>query len=162
MRTYTSGVTPPSPCTQLYTLWMTSPNHQFRKCLMDGPLKLDSHLPKKFTFICFDESPLKMMKNDFYFILKFFFVLNIFKSLSWLIWSCRKKGLIGNIRLISRLWHRNFMTSQLQYTYSPVSHEAKATRQWNLVSQYNLKNIFLQKSCRKWDREASSRFIFVF
>ena len=31
-------------------------------------LKLDSHLPKKFLFICFGESPLKMMKNAFYFI----------------------------------------------------------------------------------------------
>ena len=28
---------------------------------------------KKFRFICFNESPLKMMKNAFYFILKLFF-----------------------------------------------------------------------------------------
>ena len=31
-------------------------------------LKSDSHLPKKFLFICFNESPLKMMKNASYFI----------------------------------------------------------------------------------------------
>ena len=43
------------------------------------PLKSDSHLPKKFLFICFNESPLKMMKNVFYFILKALFVLKIFK-----------------------------------------------------------------------------------
>ena len=30
-------------------------------------LKLDSNLPKKFLFVCFNESPLKMMKNSFYF-----------------------------------------------------------------------------------------------
>ena len=46
-------------------------------------LKSDSHLPKKFLFICFNESPLKMMKNAFYFILKAPFVFKIFKVLSW-------------------------------------------------------------------------------
>ena len=35
-------------------------------------LKSDSHLPKKFLFIYFNESPLKMMENAFYFILKAF------------------------------------------------------------------------------------------
>ena len=37
-------------------------------------LKSDSHLPKKF-FICFNDSPSKMIKNVFYFILKALFVL---------------------------------------------------------------------------------------
>ena len=32
----------------------------------------------------FIESPLKIMKNAFYFMLKAFFVLKIFKVLSWL------------------------------------------------------------------------------
>ena len=37
------------------------------------------------------ESPLKMMKNAFYFTLKSLFVLKIFKFLSWLsFWPCRK------------------------------------------------------------------------
>ena len=42
-------------------------------------LKSDSHLPKKIRSICFIESPLKLMKNTFYFILKALFVLKIFK-----------------------------------------------------------------------------------
>ena len=46
------------------------------------PLKSDSHLPKKICFICLFESPLKMMKNAFYFIIKALFVLKIFKFLS--------------------------------------------------------------------------------
>ena len=46
-------------------------------------LKSGSHLPKK-CFICLNESPLKVMKNDFYFILKVFFVFKIFKFSSWL------------------------------------------------------------------------------
>ena len=44
-------------------------------------LKSDSHLPKK-CFFCFNESPLKMMKNTFYFMLKALFFLEIFKFLS--------------------------------------------------------------------------------
>ena len=39
---------------------------------------------KKYCVICFIESPLKMMKNTFYVILKALFVLKIFKFLSWL------------------------------------------------------------------------------
>ena len=48
-------------------------------------LKSDSHLPKKKCIICFIESPLKMMKNAFYFISKALFILKIFKFLSWLL-----------------------------------------------------------------------------
>ena len=46
-----------------------------------APLNSDSHLPKRFVFF---ESPLKMMKNAFYFKLKALFVLKIFKFLSQL------------------------------------------------------------------------------
>ena len=38
---------------------------------------------KKVFFICFNNSPSKVMKNVFYFILKALFVLKIFKLLSW-------------------------------------------------------------------------------
>ena len=38
---------------------------------------------KKNCVFCFIESPLKVMKNAFYFILKALFVLEIFKFLSW-------------------------------------------------------------------------------
>ena len=47
-------------------------------------LKSDSHLPKKVFIICLNDSPSKMMKKYFYFILKALFVLKIFKFLSWL------------------------------------------------------------------------------
>ena len=43
-------------------------------------LKADSHLPKR--NFCFNDSPSKMMKNAFYFILKALFFLEIFKFLS--------------------------------------------------------------------------------
>ena len=48
----------------------------------EGYLKSGSHLPKIFIIICFNDSPSKMMKNAFYFILKVLFVLKIFKFLS--------------------------------------------------------------------------------
>ena len=43
--------------------------------------KSDSHLPNKNFFICFNNSPSKMVKNS-YFILKALLVLKIFKFLS--------------------------------------------------------------------------------
>ena len=46
-------------------------------------LKSDSPPPKKFVIICFNDSPSKMMKKAFYFILKAHFFLKIFKFLSW-------------------------------------------------------------------------------
>ena len=45
------------------------------------PFKV-SHLPEKILFICFNESPLKTMKNAFHLILKALFVLKMFKFLS--------------------------------------------------------------------------------
>ena len=62
--------------------------------------------PSKKIVICLIKSPLKMMKNAFYFILKALFVLKI-KVFVTTFWSCRKNGLIKKTRLTS-----NFITSQ--------------------------------------------------
>ena len=59
--------------------------HQF------SPLKSDSYLPKIYV-ICLIESPLKVIKNAFYFILKALFVLKIFKFLSWLFGHVEKSA----------------------------------------------------------------------
>ena len=45
-------------------------------------LKSDSDLPKKICVICLVESPLKMTKNAFYFILKALFFPKIFMVMS--------------------------------------------------------------------------------
>ena len=45
-------------------------------------LKSDSDIPKKKNFICVNDSPSKVIKHAFYFILKALFVLKIFKFLS--------------------------------------------------------------------------------
>ena len=55
-----------------------------------GSLKSDSNLQKNICFICFNESPLEMVKNAFYFILKALFVLKVFKFLSWLFGQVEK------------------------------------------------------------------------
>ena len=64
-------------------------------------LKSNSHFQKK-IFICFNDSPSKMMKNAFYFILKVLFVLKMFKIFVLTFWGCSKNGLIRKIRLISK------------------------------------------------------------
>ena len=81
-------------------------------------LKSDPHLPKKLLFICFNEIPLKMMENPFYFILKALFFRRKFKFLS---------------RHLC-YWCHNLVNKHLQYIYCPISHEVKGTRYWNLVS----------------------------
>ena len=84
-------------------------------------LKSDSHTP--------------MVKNAFYSILKALFFLKIFKFLSWFFCSRRKNDLIRNIRLISKFMTSKPGNKQLQSIYCIISHEAKTTTQWNLVSQ---------------------------
>ena len=66
-----------------------------------------SHLPKKKFIISFNESPSKMMKNDFYFILKALYALKIFKFLSWLFGHVEKTASLEKKRLILKS-----MTSQ--------------------------------------------------
>ena len=46
-------------------------------------LKVGLSPSEKNCVVCFIESPLKVTKNVFYFILKALFVLKIFKFLSW-------------------------------------------------------------------------------
>ena len=60
--------------------------------LVENGLKPDSLLPKKFFFRSI-ESPLKVMKNDFYFTMKALLVLKIFKFLSELLLSFREMAL---------------------------------------------------------------------
>ena len=89
---------------------------------------------KKNYFICFNESPLKMMKNAFYFILKALFILKIFKFLSRLFGHAGKTAWLERYDWFKNLWCHSLVNKHLQYTYYPISHEVKATRQWNLVS----------------------------
>ena len=72
----------------------------------NNPLKSDSHLPKNLRVICLIESPLKVMKNAFCFVLKTLFVLKIFKFLS------RPFGRVEKKAWSERCLTLKFMTSQ--------------------------------------------------
>ena len=69
-----------------YSAWKSlKQSFSSKKFWLMSFLKSDPHLPKKkIPFICFNDSPSKIMKNAFYFILKVLFVLKIFKFSSWL------------------------------------------------------------------------------
>ena len=68
-------------------------------------LKSGPHFLRNCGFFCLFESPLKMIKNIFHFILKALFVRKILQFLSWLFSS--KNDMIRKIRLNSK-----FTTSQ--------------------------------------------------
>ena len=79
----------------------------------------------------------------------------IFRSF---IWQC-----FFFVRILENSLRHNLANKQLQYTYCPISHEVKATRQWNLGNlEYNNRKIFLQKLYRKWGWKTSSRPLFIF
>ena len=88
-----------------------------------------------------------MKKNAFYFILKAFFVLKIFKVLSRLFGHvCRKNGLIRKIRLTSK-----FMTSRLGLKTIAIhvlpnisQNKGNQTMKCGQLIKYNKRNIFLQ------------------
>ena len=89
---------------------------------------------KKNCVICFIESHLRMMKNAFNFILNALFVLKIFKFLSWLLGHVEKTVWLEREGWFQNSWRHNLVNKQLQYTYCPISHEVKATKQLNLVN----------------------------
>ena len=63
---------------------------KFKELFKNNVFLMFSHLPKKRFFICFNDSPSKMMENAFYFILKALFILKIFKFLSYLLGHAEK------------------------------------------------------------------------
>ena len=110
---------------------------------------------KKNCVICLIESPLKMMKNAFYFILKGLSVLKTFRS-------CRKNGLIRKIRLTSKLMMSQPGLKTIVMHILPNISQSKGnqTIKFGKLIQYN-RNIFLKKLSRKWGKETSSRpFLF--
>ena len=103
---------------------------------------------KKNYVICFIESCLKMMKNDFYFILKALLVFKIFKFLSWLLdhvgktaW-CRKNDLMrkAKLRILTVKNHRQIKIQRLKkYKYGHLgcwcnkSNLYKRLLNWNKI-----------------------------
>ena len=116
-------------------------------------LKSGSHLPKKIV-LC-QWKPFKNDEKCFLFHLKRSFVLTF--------WSCRKSSLIRKKRLINFniydvtnwLTNKNYIARYRTKYWQPHHEICK-------IMENNMRNIFLQKSCRKWGRETSSRPLIVF
>ena len=127
-------------------------------------LKLDCQSSKK-KYCLLEWKPFKNdEKNAFYIILKALFVFKIFKFLFWLFGHIEKNSLIRKIRLILK-----FMTSQPDQQIITI--HILSTISWSKGNQtmkiiqlikHNKRNVFLQKSCRNWDRKTNFRPLFVF
>ena len=103
------------------------------------------------------------MKNAFFHLTSLFRSQDIHVFIMTF-WTCRKNGLIRKIRLISE-----FMMSQPgQQTIAihilPNISWSKSNLKMKLgqLIDFNKRNIFLQKLCRKWVRETSSRPLIYF
>ena len=100
-----------------------------------------------------------MMENTFYFTLKALFFLKIFKFLSCLFGSVEKNSSIRETRLVSKS-----MTSQPgQQTIAihilPNISRSKGnqTMKFGQLTEYNMSNISVEKSCTKCAGETIAR-----
>ena len=124
-------------------------------------LKSDSHSCRNIFFICFNEGPLKMMKNAFHFKSSFrpqdisIFVVNF--------WLYRKNGFMRKIRLISQsmMSQPGLQTIAIHLLPNISRSKGNQAMKFGQVIKYN-RNIFLQKWCRKWGKETSSKALFIF
>ena len=107
-------------------------NSSMQKWLDDNDIQVGLSPSKKSCVICLITNPLKMMKIAIYFILKALFVLKIFKFLSQLFGHVGKTAKIHD----PTTW---FTNKQLQYTYCPISHKVKATRQYSNKKYFSSK-----------------------
>ena len=91
--------------------------------------------------------PSKVTRNPFYFTLKIIFVLEILKFLCWLFGHV-EEGLIRKPRLISKfMTSHNGQSITAMYIKSNLSRsEGSQTMQFGRLTEYNLRNIFLEKS----------------
>ena len=98
-------------------------------------LKIGLSTSLKLRIIWFIDSPLKIMKNAFYFMLKPLFVLRLFKFLSWLFDHVRKKAWLES--WFQNSWRHTLVNKKLQYTYCAISNEvnyAENEKDMGLVS----------------------------
>ena len=98
------------------------------------------------------------MKNTFCFILKAFFVLKIFNTF----WSYRKNSLTRKIKLTANLMmsQPGQQTIAIHILTNISRSKGNQTVKLGQLIEYNKRNIFLQKLCKKWGREISPLFVF--
>ena len=104
-----------------------------------------------------------MIKNAFYFILKGLFILKIFKFLSWLS-GHQKKWFDLKYKVNFKIYDVTTWLTNNYYIYIAHISQSKDNQamKFGQLIKCNMGIIFLQKSCRKWGKETSSRPLFVF
>ena len=123
----------------------------FLKFFKVGPLP-----SKKNCFFCFNESPFKWWKMHFISVLK------ILKIWSWFFRHVEKQ-LDSEYKVNFKIYG---VTTWLKNNYSvlilPAISRSKVIQimTFGLLIEYNMTNIFLQKSCRKWNRVVPYLFLF--
>ena len=115
-------------------------------CYVKNGLQSDSYLPKKIfllllLFVCFNGSPLKRMKNTFYFSLK---TLGHVEKTAWL-----KNKVIFKTYDVSAWLTNSYSTILPNISQSKDNQIIKLGQLIECSKRY----ISLQKSCRKWGRE---------
>ena len=107
------------------------------------------------------ESPLRMMKNNFSFMLKALFVLKILKGLYWpacIVGKRLDQKAKVNFKICDVInWQKNDYN-----TYIAQWNTGNQTMKFSEPIEYNMTNIFLQKAYRKRGEKTSSRPFFVF
>ena len=103
------------------------------------------------------ESPLKMMKNAFYFTSKALFVLKIFKFLSWLFGHIAKRLiLISNFRTSQCGWQ----TIVIHILPNILRSKGNQAIKFGQLIERNMRHIFFKKSYTKCDGEISPRHFY--
>ena len=103
---------------------------------------------EKFDFVCFCESPLKMMKNAICFISEALFVLEVFTFLFRIFGYLEK-----------RLDKKDIVNFKI-YDFTDWTTNNCNT---SVITQYLKKyfSIFIEKSCTKYGREARARLFYI-
>ena len=105
------------------------------------------------SFKKYEKCYLFHLKNSFHSSAISIFVLNFC--------PCKKTAWYESLDKFQNLWRHKLDNKQLQYTYCYVTRYLKKYRQQTLkIGQligYDIRNIFLEKSCTKCSGETSSR-----
>ena len=103
-----------------------------------------------------NESPLKMMKNAFYFTLKAVVVLKIFKFLSWS-FSLVEKRLDEKDKVNFKKKRKRKKTMTIYILPNISRSKDNQIMKLGQLIQYNMRNVFLEKSYTKCGGETSLR-----
>ena len=119
--------------------------------LLQEIVKVGLSTPEKTCVICLIESPLEMMKNAFYFILKALFCPQDILVFVTTFWSSRKNGLIKKIRLTSKLMTSppGLQAIAIHILPNISQRNGNQTLRYGQLIGYDKRNISLQKLCGK-------------